>query len=40
VSENPFFSFAVRATDPGPLTVVFTDTTGGRYEGSAEVKFS
>jgi thiosulfate oxidation carrier complex protein SoxZ len=40
VSENPFFSFAVRATDPGPLTVVFTDTGGGRYEGSAEVKFS
>ena len=40
VSENPFFSFAVRATDPGPLKVTFTDTTGGRYEGSADIKFS
>jgi sulfur-oxidizing protein SoxZ len=40
VSENPFFVFAVRATDPGLLTVVFTDTAGGRYEGSAEVRFS
>jgi thiosulfate oxidation carrier complex protein SoxZ len=40
VSENPFFSFAVRATDPGPLKITFTDTAGGRYEGSADVKFS
>ncbi len=40
VSENPFFSFAVKATDPGPLKVTFTDTTGGRYEGSADIKFS
>ncbi len=40
VSENPFFSFAFRATDPGTLTVLFTDTTGGRYEGTADIKFS
>jgi thiosulfate oxidation carrier complex protein SoxZ len=40
VSENPFFSFAFRATDPGPLKVLFTDTTGGRYEGTADIKFS
>jgi thiosulfate oxidation carrier complex protein SoxZ len=40
VSENPFFSFAFKATDPGPLKVVFTDTTGGRFEGSADIKFS
>jgi thiosulfate oxidation carrier complex protein SoxZ len=40
VSENPFFSFAVRATDPGQLKVTFTDTTGGKYEGSADIKFS
>ena len=39
VSENPFFSFAVRATDPGPLKVTFTDTVGGRYEGTADIKF-
>ena len=40
VSENPFFSFAFRATDPGQLKVTFTDTTGGTYEGSADIKFS
>jgi sulfur-oxidizing protein SoxZ len=40
VSENPFFWFAVRATDPGPLKVTFTDTAGGRFEGTADVKFS
>ena len=40
VSENPFFSFAIRATDPGPLRVTFTDTTGGKYEGTADIKLS
>ena len=40
VSENPFFSFAVKATDPGPLKILFTDTSGGKYEGTADVKFS
>jgi thiosulfate oxidation carrier complex protein SoxZ len=40
ISENPFFSFAFKATDPGPLKIVFTDTTGGKYEGSADIKFS
>jgi len=40
VSENPFFAFAFRATDPGHLKVTFTDTTGGRYEGMADIKFS
>ena len=40
ISENPFFSFAFRATDPGQLKVLFTDTTGGRYEGTADIKFS
>ena len=40
ISENPFFSFAFRATDPGPLKVMFTDTTGGKYEGTADIKFS
>jgi thiosulfate oxidation carrier complex protein SoxZ len=40
VSENPFFSFAFKATDPGPLKIVFTDTTGGKYEGIADIKFS
>ena len=40
VSENPFFSFAFKATDPGQLKIVFTDTTGGKYEGTADIKFS
>jgi len=40
VSENPFFSFAFRATDPGALKVLFTDTTGGKYEGTADIRFS
>jgi sulfur-oxidizing protein SoxZ len=40
VSENPFFTFAVRAIEPGPLKVTFTDTHGGKYEGSTDIKFS
>jgi sulfur-oxidizing protein SoxZ len=40
VAENPFFSFTFKATDPGLLKVQFLDTTGGRYEGTAEIKFS
>jgi len=40
VSENPFFSFTFRATDPGQLKVTFTDTTGGKYEGTADIRFS
>ena len=40
VSENPFFSFTFRATDPGKPTVTFHDTLGGKYEGSADIKFS
>ena len=40
VSENPFFSFAFRATDPGQLKVTFLDTLGGKYEGTADIKFA
>jgi sulfur-oxidizing protein SoxZ len=40
VSENPFFSFTFKATDPGPLRITFTDTTGGTYEGTADIKLS
>ena len=40
ISENPFFSFAVKATDPGPLKILFTDTSGGKYEGTADIKFA
>ena len=40
VSENPFFSFTFKATDPGQLKVQFLDTTGGKYEGTVDIKFS
>ncbi len=40
VSENPFFSFPFRASEPGQLKVTFLDTHGGRYEGTVDVKFS
>jgi sulfur-oxidizing protein SoxZ len=40
ISENPFFTFAVKATDPGVLRVTFLDTHGGKYEGTADIKFS
>src|SRR5262245_36772104 len=39
VAENPFFSFTFKATDPGQLKVQFLDTTGGKYEGTADIKF-
>ena len=40
ISENPFFTFAVRATEPGQLKVTFLDTRGGKYEGTADIKVS
>ena len=40
ISENPFFSFAIKATEPGPLKVTFLDTHGGRFEGTADIKLS
>jgi sulfur-oxidizing protein SoxZ len=40
VSENPFFAFTFRATDPGRLTITFHDTTGATYEGTADITFS
>lgn len=40
LSENPFFSFAFKATEPGVMKVTFLDTHGGRYEGTADIKFS
>jgi sulfur-oxidizing protein SoxZ len=40
ISENPFFTFAVRVTEPGQLKVTFLDTHGGKYEGTADIKFA
>jgi len=39
VSENPAFSFALKATAPGPVKVTFVDTHGGKYEGTADIAF-
>ena len=40
ISENPFFSFALKAAESGMLRITFLDTHGGKYEGTAEIKFS
>ncbi|MEX2148408.1 MAG: thiosulfate oxidation carrier complex protein SoxZ, partial [Candidatus Rokuibacteriota bacterium] len=40
VSENPFFAFPLKVTAPGTVTVTFTDTAGGTYEGTADIKLS
>jgi sulfur-oxidizing protein SoxZ len=40
VSENPAFSFALKATAPGQVKVTFVDTHGGRYEGTADIAFA
>jgi len=40
ISENPFFTFSVKATEPGVLRVTFLDTHGGKYEGTADIKLS
>src|SRR5262245_56477336 len=40
ISENPFFAFSLKATEPGVLKVTFLDTHGGKYEGTADIKFA
>ncbi len=40
ISQNPLFTFPLKAERPGKLTVTFADTMGNSYEGSAEIKFS
>jgi sulfur-oxidizing protein SoxZ len=40
VSQNPSFTFALKADRPGRLTVTFADSTGKSYEGAAEIKFT
>jgi thiosulfate oxidation carrier complex protein SoxZ len=39
VSENPSFTFPLKADRPGKLTITFLDTTGKKYEGAEEIKF-
>ena len=40
ISENPFFSFTFKPAEPGMLKITFLDTHGGKYEGTAEIKFA
>lgn len=40
ISENPFFSFTFKPAEPGMLKITFLDTHGGKYEGTADIKFS
>lgn len=40
ISENPFFTFAFKANEPGTLIMTFLDTHGGKFEGTADIKFS
>src|SRR3989304_5748019 len=37
VSENPFFSFTLRATAPGRVRVQFFDTPGGDWGGTVAI---
>lgn len=39
ISENPSFSLAFKPSEPGTLNITFLDTHGGKYEGTAEIKF-
>jgi len=39
VSANPFLEFPLRVSEPGTLQIVFEDTMGKKYTGTAEVKF-
>jgi hypothetical protein len=38
ISENPTFTIPFRATEAGPLKVMFVDSHGVKFEGTAEVK--
>lgn len=39
VSQNPSFSFPLKVSQPGTLTVSFLDTMGKKYEGSTQIRF-
>lgn len=39
LSENPSFTFPLKADRPGKLTVAFLDTAGQKYEQTEEIKF-
>jgi len=39
IADNPLFTFKLKATKEAPVTVVFVDDQGERWETSADVKF-
>ncbi len=39
ISANPVFSFPLKASEPGKLTITFEDEAGEKHQGSAEIKF-
>lgn len=39
VSANPVFSFPLKASEPGKLTITFEDETGEKHQGSVDIKF-
>jgi sulfur-oxidizing protein SoxZ len=39
ISQNPSFTFPVKVSQPGTLTVSFLDTMEKKYEGSTEIRF-
>jgi hypothetical protein len=39
IADNPLFTFKLKATKEAPVTVVFIDDEGERWETSADVKF-
>lgn len=40
IADNPLFTFKLRATKEAPVTVVFIDNNGERWEVSEDIKIS
>ena len=39
IANNPLFTFKLKATREAPVTVVFIDNAGERWEASEDIKF-
>ncbi|RMH88395.1 MAG: thiosulfate oxidation carrier complex protein SoxZ [Calditrichaeota bacterium] len=39
VSQNPLFSFYLKATKQAPLKMIFRDNQGGTYQSTASIAF-
>ena len=40
IADNPLFTFKLKATKEAPVTVVFVDNNGERWEATDDIKFS